>query len=470
MLTRRTLLTLPAAWPALAVPATAYHTGRASGRAAAPPENMRVPFGWTALPLRPEVTVRFGGAGARLRLTNALDSREIRRVEVRSARSGAALGVFDLRYAYALQLFEIPLDGDAARLAAREGVTLRQTEGSQPAWIFTDRAPAPLRPHLLGRVARDPMEEFRTRLRGPEAVQPFGWMDGCVLDALADAGDQAALRRHLDLFFPPGGHLVYEDPRSRPADDTACSIEDTLPFAHIARLRPTHPSIDAAVAYWQAHRDAEGCVVNGDLTSTEGTYTVAYPMAVIARARHDRALEDLAVRQLDVRRRRLARPDAVNLRYLPGRGHTLRNWSRGIAWYLMGLERTLEVLRDRDDLAPLRDEFRRAATWAAGLQTESGLWSCFAGEPETGAETSGSAGIAAALARGAAAGLLPESMRDPARRALAGLRPHLTPDGFLGGTAQSNRGGEELQRGGYRVITQMGMGLMGQLAAALGDA
>jgi hypothetical protein len=41
------------------------------------------------------------------------------------------------------------------------------------------------------------------------------------------------------------------------------------------------------------------------------------------------------------------------------------------------------------------------------------------------------------------------------------------PDGFLGGVAQANKGGERLQRGDYRVIYQMGMGLMAQLIAAL---
>ncbi|WP_437206165.1 hypothetical protein [Planctomicrobium sp. SH664] len=42
----------------------------------------------------------------------------------------------------------------------------------------------------------------------------------------------------------------------------------------------------------------------------------------------------------------------------------------------------------------------------------------------------------------------------------------LTPDGFLQGASQSNKGGEDLQRSEYRVIYQMGMGLMAQLLAA----
>jgi unsaturated rhamnogalacturonyl hydrolase len=63
---------------------------------------------------------------------------------------------------------------------------------------------------------------------------------------------------------------------------------------------------------------------------------------------------------------------------------------------------------------------------------------------------------------------LPEAMRDAAHRAYEGLLPHVRPDGLLGGVAQSNRNGEELQRSGYRVLSQMAMGLMGQLSAAIG--
>jgi hypothetical protein len=47
------------------------------------------------------------------------------------------------------------------------------------------------------------------------------------------------------------------------------------------------------------------------------------------------------------------------------------------------------------------------------------------------------------------------------------LTRHLTADGLLGGVSQSNKGGEALQRGSYRSIYQMGMGLKAQLIAAL---
>lgn len=54
-------------------------------------------------------------------------------------------------------------------------------------------------------------------------------------------------------------------------------------------------------------------------------------------------------------------------------------------------------------------------------------------------------------------------------KAMAAVTAHLTPDGFLHGAAQGNKGGEALQRSEYRVLYQMGMGLFAQLLAAMAD-
>jgi unsaturated rhamnogalacturonyl hydrolase len=64
-------------------------------------------------------------------------------------------------------------------------------------------------------------------------------------------------------------------------------------------------------------------------------------------------------------------------------------------------------------------------------------------------------------------GFLPESYRVHAEKCWRGLQKYITPDGFLKGVAQDNRAGEELQESNYRVIAQMGMGLMAQLYAEL---
>jgi hypothetical protein len=70
------------------------------------------------------------------------------------------------------------------------------------------------------------------------------------------------------------------------------------------------------------------------------------------------------------------------------------------------------------------------------------------------------------LAIGAKQGWLDADLGKSADKCLAGLKNHLTPDGFLDGVSQANKGGEPLQRRRYRVIYNMGMGLMVQLIAA----
>ncbi len=82
-------------------------------------------------------------------------------------------------------------------------------------------------------------------------------------------------------------------------------------------------------------------------------------------------------------------------------------------------------------------------------------------------DTSGSAGIAAAIAIGVNEKILPAAYQENARKCWKGLLHYITPDGYLKGVAQDNRGGEALQKSDYRVIAQMAMGLMVQLAAEL---
>lgn len=137
--------------------------------------------------------------------------------------------------------------------------------------------------------------------------------------------------------------------------------------------------------------------------------------------------------------------------------------------HVLGVALSIEPLRRHVEAKELEVELRRAADWLLPLQRSDGLWACFVEDRVGLSDTSGSAGIATALAVGARLGVLPRAAGDAARRALAGMQPHLTPDGLLGGVAQSNRGGEELQRSDYRVLAQMGMGLVAQLIAEVGD-
>jgi rhamnogalacturonyl hydrolase YesR len=249
-----------------------------------------------------------------------------------------------------------------------------------------------------------------------------------------------------------------------------------LPLAVIVKLWPEHPILAKSLSFWDSRGAAGGGnIVDGGTVSAEGAYTVAYPLAATA-VRLGR--EDLAVRslvELLLRRDRLAVGEHVWLRYhQQTEERSFRSWSRAFAWYMLGMTRAwLELKSSRYAGLPgmdeISDELCRVADIALRWRQpgSAGLWTCFLDQPDTGVETSGSAGIAAALALGARHGLLPKRHLDIAGECLHALEAFLAPDGILSGVSQHNAGGLELQTGGYRVLSQMGMGLMASLYSAI---
>lgn len=411
------------------------------------------------------------------RLTVGLDIRDEKLVEAYLPTSGRLLGTFDIRFGCLFQVYEIPLAPTDAADIRREGIALRLTKGADLR-IFTEgnAMPAALQPHLLVCGTAAAMTEFFARMDSLACVQAFSWQESCVLDGLLDLAAlpvhskmKDAARRHFARFITDG-ELIYEDTFSVPRKGAAYGIEGTLPFAALAKLEPQSPLLDIAVNSWAKHHDAEDAILDGQHTSSEGAYTVGYPLAVIAKIRKDDVLEKLALAQLTVRQTRLFDGQTFWRTSEPKDGGLHkgnRNWARGIAWQMLGFARTLRELNHRTDLADPIASFQQLAKWVMPYQRADGLWSVFVDQPELTPDTSGSAGIAAALAIGAQQGWLDATARSAAARTLTGLLPHLTPDGFLGGVSQANKGGEGLQRGKYRVIYQMGMGLMAQLIAAL---
>lgn len=411
------------------------------------------------------------------RLTVGLDIRDEKLVEAYLPTSGRVLGTFDIRFGCLFQVYEIPLAPNDVADIRREGIALRLTKGA-PLRVFTEGSamPAALQPHLLVTGTADAMTEYFARMDSLACIQAFSWQEGCVLDGLLDL---AALPAHVNLKDAAGRHfarfitdgkLMYEDTFSVPRQGTAYGIEGTLPFAALAKLDPQSPLLEIAVNSWAKHHDPEDAILDGQHTSSEGAYTVGYPMAVIAKIHKDDGLEKLALTQLRVRQARLFDGQTFWRTSEPKDGAIQkgnRNWARGIAWQMLGFARTLRELEHRDDLGDLIASFQQLAAWITPYQRADGLWSVFVDKPELTPDTSGSAGIAAALAIGAQQGWLDAPAKSAATKTLAGLTPHLTPDGFLGGVTQANKGGEGLQRGEYRVIYQMGMGLMAQLIAAL---
>lgn len=462
-----------------------YAIGAVSGYdALSLPSGKRLTRGWAAFPLAHDRPVTLGWdtkpepGPARLRVSVALDERDARRVTVRLHGTERILGTLDIRYAHVFQPFELLLNADDAEAAAALGVHLSLDGGATPLWLLHDpdgqhNLSAALMPHLLGAVIQPAREAFFDRLASLDSLQFFGWQEGCVLTGLQDLGAcgllprdrvDAAIRRHLAHFFDDENRLSYEDDWSRPREGDIYGIECTLMFAVIAHTMPDHPVLDGALRYWRALAEKQGGAIRDeDMLSAEGSYTVAYPLAVIGRQRGEAMWTKLALEQLRLRRA-LFDGERLALRIMTTGERTFVNWCRGVAWYLLGLTRTLATVTEPP--ADLIAEVQRGCLWALARRSGA-LWPTFLGQPDTPVDTSGSAGIATALAIGARHGWLPESARKAAAEALDALNDHLTPDGFLGGVAQVNKGGEALQRDSYRVISQMAMGLMAQQIAAL---
>ena len=446
---------------------------------AAPPEGLASPADWPLVAVGSQpICLATGfdppaGGSCSVRVTVGIDVRRPVRVRVRDAAGGATLVDLDLSFASALQ----PVDA-ALPAGARPARILLHATDEPPVYLLHAGVPhAALRPHLLAGGVAGSTTAFLDHLRSAASLTQYGWNAGCVLDALADFADAgvaaaaAALDLHLDHWFPGGG-LRCEDFRSvrrtQVGGTETCNV-----FAGLARRRPDHPVLDRALAFFAERRGADGIIRDGAVVAEHNT-TVAYPLAVIAASRGREDLLDEAVAQLRVRRLHLDRPDGLYLRHHEDGRRTFRNWGRGVTWYLLGLVRTLGVLDDAGHPLPedLVNDLPRLARWVRSLQRDDGLWSCFLDEPQTGAETSGSAGIAAALAIAAGRGWIEPDHADAARRCADALRAFLLPDGLLTGMSPGNKAeaGPAVQRSGQRTAGGACAGLFGQLLHALEEA
>jgi hypothetical protein len=324
-------------------------------------------------------------------------------------------------------------------------------------------------PHLFD--AAGGSDSFVGRLFSLASLQTFSWKEGCVLDALqafADTGNypqaQVTIREHLDYYNFSGGDLVYETPSSFRVKNELGSIETTLPFAHAALIDPHHPWVDLAMEFWRKMMAANGQVQGAEMISSEGAYTVAYPMFLIAKLRGEPEWETIAEDLLVETFARLVQPDGIYLRHFTDGSRTHRNWVRGLCWQMLG---HVQVLKLQTTPSPiLLKQLQFLAEFAAKYQLESGLWACFVDESEVLPDTAGSVGVGAAMAMAADAGFLPIEYLERALRCRAAAREYLTAGGYLSGASQSNKGGEGLQRRDYRVTLSYVLGLYGLLEAA----
>lgn len=413
---------------------------------------------------------------ARFRLSTATDVREPCVLEIILNKDNSKLGIMDLSYATYLQVYELQIPDKNIKDLLATGICIRQIKGAQPVGVFVtddEKIPSVFKPHLLLYNDIKPgLDEVQRTLLKRDVYQPFGWMEGVVMDGLqVFAGNQSvatqSLDRRFNQYFQPKS-FQYLGLNNVPIVNKVMNVETLLPFALYARYHPQHPALDEAIAFCENHTDKNE-VISDDPKSnfptikTEECYTVSYPLAVIGNQRNNQQLLDLAAKNLLARASLLADSTGIYQRTNNTGGRVYKNWSRGVAWYLLGYIRSYEQLKNHPDAELIKKEFIRAAKYVMQFQQEDGMWSCFMGEPETGAETSGTAGLAAALKYGYQIGVLNADADKAAAKATIALEKWLTPDGLLTGTAQVNKGGEALQRSGYRVISPYTLGFMGYL-------
>lgn len=457
------------------------------------PKEKRIPLGWKAFPIPASYTsgeavlLRFPEIKNLIeplwfRLTSAIDFREEVTILAYLPDSGVEIGQFDIRFSHPFQPFQISVDSKFIKDINYEGIALRMTKGEMNTWFFSPDLSEPdnkgLQPHLLSGTSYQPEKAFRQNLLSMNSFSPFGWLGGCVMDALwemSQKGDKEAsqtLKKQLGFFLDSQKGIIFENPMTIPVDGTFNSIEDFLPFATIVALYPKHVSIQKVLDFLKSKENDKGIIVSGNDITAEACYTVAYPLAAIAVSQNDRQLAQTAISQLQFRTRFLTNNTTIFQRSSLEGHQSYANWGRGVVWYLVGIAKTLAVLKnssfnDLKGIKELEKEFVRAIQEVEKWQSTTGVWSSYIDRPETGLDSSATAGIALAYSIGYKLELLNLSYVEKAKKAYQSLLPLLTPDGFLTNVSQINRGGEDLQASSYRVISQFGMGLMAQLQCSL---
>ncbi len=425
-----------------------------------------------------------------LRLIPAVDVRSYQTVAIYTAQSNVFLAQQSVGLPSVYEPLDIPLPDDAAPLIAKEGLRL-ELLGSEPMHVFvqqnrtteTDIRPDALSSGLVvqpsGQSREELMSSFEKRLCSAGSWQAWSWMGGCVLDglwALSQIGSvQAgkpftdAIERFFDAYMTDYD-LVSFTPHSIMIVNEIGGVEGGLPWATLIRTRPDHPTTELFATFMTRF---VADLQERQHYTCEGNYTFNYPMMVtaIAKGREDwiaQVWDNLRTWQDALRQH-----DGLYLRNHAGK-LTYRNWARGCCWYALGLVRCLQEARDHDIEIPddLLEEINDVLRWLLAQQRADGLWSNFIDEQAQVPDTSGSAGIAAAMTVAANYGFLEDSLaqacESAASHTLDTLLHYLTADGHLTGVAPNNKAesGTTLQRQTYRVTIQFGSGLLASLLAA----
>lgn len=346
----------------------------------------RIPLAWPVFPIvgkgtayNESTVLKFPNlslvnAYVRLRITSEIDIREEITIGIVLPGREIEIACLDIKYAHPFQPFEVLLDKHYLDDICKHGLSLYMNKGSNNTWFYgswSENASATgLQPQLL-----------------------FGNYPGNI-------NAHRALVKQLALFLDNSKGVDFEAPHTQPVNGRFHSIEDLLPLAAIVSLYPEHASVQLAVDYCLSLSDDLGLIANSSHVTSEGCYTIAYPLAKILIFRNDHDLARLAVKQLDHR---------------------------------------IDLLSNEGVISQSSCEY----------QSGSGSWNSYVDRPESLPDSTTTSGIALALAWGIHAKLLPgEPFVTRTLKSRLWLRDRLTEDGYLQNISQINRGGGPLQANG----------------------
>jgi rhamnogalacturonyl hydrolase YesR len=425
-----------------------------------------------------------------LRLIPAVDVRSYTMIRVFTGQTHQFLAQQSVGLPSVYEPLDIPLPDDASSIIAKEGLHL-ELYGDEPMHVFvqqgrstetdisTDALSSGLVVQPAGQSRSELIQALEKRLCSAGSWQAWSWMGGCVLDglwALSQVGSiqsgqhfTDAIDRFFDAYMTDYD-LVCFTPKSVMVVNEIGGVEGGLPWATLMRVRPEHP-VTELFANFIPRFMAE--MNQKQHYSCEGNYTFNYPMMVTALAKNREDWINQVWENLRNWQDALRQHDGLYLRNNAGK-LTYRNWARGCCWYSLGLVRTLEAAAEKGVTLPddLLEEVNDVLSWLLAQQRADGLWSNFIDEQAMMPDTSGSAGIAAAMTIAANAGMLEETLAHSCLQAanytLDTVLHYVTADGHLTGVAPNNKAesGTTLQRQTYRVTMQFGTGLLASLLAA----
>lgn len=450
------------------------------------PNGKRSPFGWDYFEISKDgqkLNIRGNyksklrtSVNIYLRIHVAHEIRNIREIIIRIGGTKDIIGKMSIWYANSLQIFECKLNVDLELLIS-QGIILEQISNTDEALYCYIMGLNP-GSHIFvddESYSADIFKRFITNLSSFWTLQPFGWMEGCITDGLEAlinidryAYLASNLKKRIELFLPDSKTLKYEDNKGEPYLNYFNSDEGGLPFAAIVKFFPKHPSIKLFTDYCE-QRIQNGTTITNYL-KTEGCYHLAYPLATVGKVLQNNELCEIAIIEILESIKYLTTDNKIiQGASKDGSATNFVNWARGYAWFLLGLVQTYKIISTIKDfrndvrLERIREAFEYYGNLALSFQQADNTWLAYIDKEDTYFDASGTAGIASALMYGHRLGFKVAFDKNSQMKTLRTLEQNLTPDGFLKNCSQINRGGEELQKGPYRVISQYALGLMAHL-------